>query len=150
MPQTEFGIATSLAYNDGSARTITQIVSYDTNDTEELAAFLRGTARVNTHYQSTRDGYIKIVTSDLAARALATIGKKVTAVVLTIAGAVDAGGSSVGDAITVTLSHAVIASRGPLTHANSSREPGTYEIEFKMDRLASAESDPTYTIASVT
>lgn len=144
-------IATQLAYNDGSARTITNIQGYTTNMlADELTEHRRGTARVPSHYRGKKDAFIRITSDDFAALALLTKGDYVTAVVLSVRSAVDSGGTAVGDNLTFTLSEAVIAEVTDISHDNENDAPATYEVEFRLSRDPSSGSDPTATMAADT
>lgn len=148
MAITQLGRATSLAYNDGSAQSITSIQSYSTSDNTAIEAFLMGTAQVDTHYQGKIDFEITIETADIAAYSALTVGDQVTAVVLTIEAATDSGGGASGDAVTVTLSKAVVSALGGLQHGNENSAPVVGSITFKLSRAASDSSDPTAVIAA--
>lgn len=146
----QVGRATQLAYNDGTSKTIDQIQSYSFSQSQEMAQFTKGTARVATHFAGMKTGSITIETADIAKWSGFTVGQKLTSVVLTIESATDAGGTATGGAIEITFPNAVVSEIGDLSASNENSAPAVASVTFTLDRLASASSDPAITIAEDT
>lgn len=129
---------------------IARIQSYTFSREQELADFLAGDARVNTHYQGRLSAELTVETPDVSALVPLAVGAKLTAVILTVSAAVEAGGVKVGNNATITLSHAVVSEIGEITASNESDAPVVQSITFRLNRIESATTDPTFTIAHVT
>lgn len=133
----------------GYTSPLTSIQSYDWNRTQEKAAFLHDTARVNSHYRGINDAYITVTTADMAFLAACSPGERVTAVVLTVEAAIDSNDATAPTAtdLTVTLSHAIIDEVSPITGDNASSMPVTGSVTFRLSRPVGASTDPTITVA---
>ncbi|MBI1291201.1 hypothetical protein GC173_08140 [bacterium] len=126
---------------------LSNVQSYSTSRGGELAEFLRGTSRVNSHYRGTETGSIQVETADIATWAGFAVGQKFTNVILTLEGAKDSSGASVGDDITVTLSEAVVSEVGELAAGNENSAPVVASVTFVLSKHAGSTNDPTMTIA---
>lgn len=126
---------------------INNVQSYNFSRSQELAEFLSGTSRVQSHYRGTETATIQIETADIAKWSGFAVGQKFTNVVLTLEGAKDSGNASVGDDITVTLSEAVVSEVGELSMGNENSAPVVGSVTFVMSRHAGSASDPTCAIA---
>lgn len=131
----------------GPAGPISSIQSYTFSKPEELAAFLSGTARVESHYKGKRSAFIRITTADIATWSAFEVGQKFTNVILTIEGAQDSVGTAVGSDVTITLSEAVITELGDLEDGNENSAPVVGSVTFMLSRHATSTSDPTCVIA---
>lgn len=142
--------ATSLAYNDGASKTLDNIQSYTFSQSAELAQFTKGTARVATHFAGMKTAAITIETADIAKWSGFVVGQKLTAVVLTIESATDAGGTAVGGAMTITMANAVVTEVGDLTASNENSAPAVGSVTITLDREATLTADPGAVLAAVT
>jgi hypothetical protein len=127
---------------------LNNIQSYSVSRTQELAEFLRGNARVQSHYRGTEAATIQIETADIGKFAGFAVGQKFTNVILTIEGARDSGNAAVGDDITITMSEAVISEVGELAMGNESSAPVVGSVTFALSRHAGSSADPTITIVA--
>lgn len=149
------GRMTSLAYTkvtgqtpDPDAGPITFIQEGGVTPNDEIAAFLMGTARVDSHFQGKQSTSIRITTGDVAKYPNFRKGQQFTAVIATFEAALASNGLTTGQAMTATLSHAVINEISELRHSNEDSTPVVYDIEFILSRFPDATSDPTVTIAA--
>lgn len=124
-----------------------KIQGYEFTPGDELATFMRGNSRVESHYQGKKTASIKVTLSDLAAYAAFGIGQKYSNVILTCDSAIDSAGVDEGDDATITLSKAVVTELGALANGNESDAPITYDVTFQLSRHAGDSADPTFTIA---
>jgi hypothetical protein len=128
---------------------INNVQSYSFSRNQELAEFLSGTSRVNSHYRGVESATIQIETADIAKWSAFAVGQKFTNVILTLEGAKDSGNASVGDDITITLSEAVVTEVGELSMGNENSAPVVGSVTFALSRLATSTADPTVAIAVV-
>lgn len=128
---------------------LTNIQSYNTPQADELASFTKGTARVKTSYKGMMSGSITVETADIAIWSGFKKGQRYTNVILTLEGAKDSAGASVGDDITVTLEEAVISELGELTHGNEASDPVVASVTFELDRHPASSDDPEMVFAVV-
>lgn len=126
---------------------LTNIQSWSFPQGDQLTEFLSGTARVQSHYRSTKAASIQVETADIAVWAGFQVGQKFTGVILTLEGAVDSAGAAVGDDVTITLSEAVVSEIGELSHGNEDSAPVVGSVTFALSRHATSSSDPTVAIA---
>jgi hypothetical protein len=147
------GYAKSVAFNNGSVRTISSIKSYEVEPLgSEPVAFRDGTSRIEGHYQGSQTGSVQVEITDvdwLKSSGGLKKGDVVTAVVLTIAGAIDSAGSASNADLTVTMSRAVIEEIGPLGKDSEDGTPATVSIRFRLSAAAGAAA-PTMVIAGGT
>jgi len=146
------GRAKSLAVTGvGSSPTtpIGAIQSYSNSRSQELADFLKGTARVVTHYGGTKSASITIETADIGAVSTYEVGMKLDNVILTLEGAKDSADVADGSDLTLTLSEAVVSEISELGGGNENNAPATQSITFTLSRHADSSADPTFTIAVV-
>lgn len=149
MAITQVARAKSLAWTGAGAPTspLSNIQSCAWRETNALAEFKLGTARVKTRYKGETDAYIRVETADLGKLSGFHEGQKLTNVVLTLEGAIDAGGVQEGSDVTFTLSHAVVVEVGELSHGNDASDPIVGSLLIHLDRHVGAVSDPTATTA---
>jgi hypothetical protein len=126
---------------------LTNIQSYSTTNADELEKFRKGNARVPTSYQGLSAGSITVETGDVGVWALFKKGQRYNNVILTIEGAKDSSGASVGDNVTITLSEAVISEVGELAHGNENSAPVVASVTFELDRHPASSADPTMVLA---
>jgi len=141
------GRGVTLAFNDGTAKSFAKIQSYTFSQGQELAEFLSGNSRVNSHWAGVKTGTIQIETGDLSVLAALTVGTYCTAVVLTIEGALDSGGTAVGGDVTVTFDKAVISEIGDINHGNENSSPVVQSITFTLTHEAATGTDGTIAVA---
>ncbi len=126
---------------------IDDINSYSTNRKQEMAEFLKGTARVGTSYRGKKNAQITIETADIATIADFEEGMRLDAVTLTLEGAIDSGGTAVGDDVVFSLSEAVVSEIGELAKGNEDSAPVVQSITFKLDRHPDSDEDPEWSFA---
>lgn len=128
---------------------IANIQSFATPEIDELAPFLIGTSRVDSHYAGKKGAAITIETADLGKASLFKVGQKFTGVALDIEAAKDSAGTEVGETVRVTLSHAVVSEVGEIGRDNADSAPLTRSVTFTLSKFPTETDDPTYTIAEV-
>lgn len=147
------GRAKSLSFtqvgNGGPSSPINSLQGYTFSRSKELAEFLQGTSRVQSHYSGTQTASIEVQISDLAAFAAFDIGQKYEDVVLTVESAVDSAGTAVGDEAEITLDQAIISEVGELSSENENSAPVVGSVTFTLSRHADAASDPEWSIEAV-
>lgn len=151
----QIGTGKSLAWTAVGGQTptpaagpLSNIQKYGFSRNKELKEFLKGLARVQTRYSSTKTAAITVDSPDVDVLCDLEVGQKFTSVILTLQGAIDAGGTAIGGDVTVTLSHAVITAIGDLEHSNEDDTPAVQSVTFTLDRHDGESSDPTWTIAA--
>lgn len=154
MAITLLGTATQIAFTQvgtgGPTGPITSIQSYSLSNSQELAEFLMGNARVQGHYAGVKTGAITIESADLAKMVLFQVGQKYDNVILTIQASKDSTGSAVSGAgnATVTISAAVVTEVGELSMSNENDSPAVMSVTFTMSRHPEDSADPTFVIAA--
>jgi hypothetical protein len=127
---------------------ISSIQDHTVSDAGEVATFLQGTARVDSHFAGKAAATIEITTSNVDKVAQFRKGQKLTNVILTVEAIIDSGGTKIGTDQTHTFSSAVVMEKGDLQHGNEDSTPATRTVTFALSRFPDAEADPTYTIAN--
>lgn len=146
------GFAKSLAYNDGSSKTISSIKSYEIEPLgSEPVAFRDGSDRIEGHYQGTTTGSIQVEVTDMDLLKAGGLkrGDVVTNVVLTVTGAVRSDGSTENADLTATMSRAVVEEVSAVGRDSEDGAPATYNIRLRLSKLAGAAA-PTFVVAGGT
>ena len=147
--------AVSLAWTLGAGDStptspIGSIQDHNVSDEGEVAEFLQGTARVNSHFASKVAASIEITTSQVDKVAQFRVGQRLTNVILTVEAIIDSAGTKIGTDQVHTLSSAIVVEKGSLQHGNEDSTPATRTVKFQLSRAADAEADPTYTVGNAT
>jgi hypothetical protein len=142
-------LAFSQVGSGGPAGPIAVIQNWSFSRSQELAAFLGGLSRVDSHYAGKKDASITIETPDIAQWSAFEVGQKYDSVVLTVEGSVDSAGTANGDDITITLSAAVVSEVGEISAGNENSSPAVASVTFQLSKHPEDTEDPTWAIAEV-